>query len=285
MASRPRRSAATKASQFISVHAKWADSSGRSEQLEAPSRRSGRNAGTGADTSQPPPAGKMPSTKPRPGARGAVIRGESFEGGEIVSGKRDRGPKKRYVVDSSPDSDDDDEDEPELDDDDDEMEDLEDADGDDMDVDAEGDDVDAEGEDADVGGSIMVAVAPDTRPSQRVTRPIVEEEEEDDDDDSLSEPDGSEMPDQTLNTMGDNTINMDDEDEDAEGEDAEGFDEDAEGDEIELAGDDAEVELDSEDGSQAGTPDVAKMTVRQRARFKDEPHEFMKLSDGTPHDL
>jgi hypothetical protein len=86
-------------------------------------------------------------------------------------------------------------------------------------------------------------------------------------------------------------------------------DEDAEGEEIEVAGDDDDMEeeeeeeeveeededdemalapganggdsdLDSEEGSRAETPDLAKMTKRQRARFEDIPQEFMKLPDG-----
>ncbi|UQC74076.1 uncharacterized protein CLUP02_00723 [Colletotrichum lupini] len=38
-------------------------------------------------------------------------------------------------------------------------------------------------------------------------------------------------------------------------------------------------ELDSDLGSREGTPDLTKMTRRQRARFEDEPQQYMKLSD------
>ena len=110
-----------------------------------------------------------------------------------------------------------------------------------------------------------------------------DDDDDDDDDDELSDPLDSDEGDQTM-AFGDETIADEDaegeeievageDDEDEEEEDEE--EEDAEGEEV---GDDAEAG--SDDGSREGTPDLTKMTKRQRARFEDEPQEYMKLSDG-----
>ncbi|KAG4276947.1 hypothetical protein FPRO04_07693 [Fusarium proliferatum] len=144
MSSRPRRSAATKANEVISVHARWADSSERSERSERSmsSRRSGRASGVSVSRDDASSPGgdrhlsltvKLPSNKLRQATRGE----RGFEGGEIVSGKRNRGAKKSYVVDSSPDEDEEEEEEAEIE--------VEDDDDDEMDVDAEGEE-DAEGD-------------------------------------------------------------------------------------------------------------------------------------------
>jgi Ino eighty subunit 2 len=68
--------------------------------------------------------------------------------------------------------------------------------------------------------------------------------------------------------------------------------EDAEGDEDEEmmpvgpaqpGGDDLGSDDDDDDGdSRAETPDLSKMTKRQRARFEDSDGGLMKLSDGKP---
>ena len=211
---------------------------------------------------------KVGSGKLRQATRGNGRRSDAFEGGEIVQGKRDRGGKKKYVVDSSPDEDEEEEEEAQIDEDeDDDMDDgEEDAEGeDDMDVDAEGEEEeDAEGDiDMDLppatGTTIKISRSSNSKPSRpAATSRVVPD---DDDDDELSDPADSDVGDQTLGV----------------GED-EG-DEDAEGEEIEVAG--VEQELDSEeDGSQDEEPDLTKMTKRQRARFEDTEHEYMKLSDG-----
>lgn len=295
MASRPRRSAAAKANEVISEHAKWADHDERSERAMS-SRRSGRNTGVSRDPASPDDSHLNLTVKVAPGKLRQTTRGasgrnsESFEGGEIIHGKRNRGAKKSYVVDSSPDDDDDEEDEVELDDDDDE-----DAEGEDvMDMDAEGDDIDAEGEE-DAEGDIDMSAAPSpARPTIRVTsksKPpprasalkVVQDDDDDDDDDDLSDPgESDEDGDQTMG-LGDDTMA----DEDAEGEEIEvlGDDDDEDEDDEDAEGEDDEpdagVGLDSDaDGSREDTPDVTKMTKRQRARFEEGPGEFMKLSDG-----
>lgn len=283
MSSRPRRTAAARAKQTISVHAQWANSSDKdltptgTITTTAPmsSRRSNRTSGPSIDVradsylddeDEPMPA----SAKQRQAARGANRgRPDPFEGGEIIHGKRDRGGKKSYVIESSPDNDDDDEEDEEaqieVDDDD---EDMEDAEGEeDMDMDAEGD-------------VEMVIPASSAGPTIKISRAVVkppvsrndneDEDEEDDDDDDLSDPGDSDAGDQTLG-FGDET--------------GLGDDEDAEGDEIEVAGElgGGAGAVDSDDeGSQDGELDLdlGKMTKRQRARFEDGPQDFMKLSDG-----
>ena len=311
MASRPRRSAATKASESISVHAKWADASDKSERNIMASRRSGRASGASAMRDLPSSPSdshisvnvKTSSSKSRQPVRGSARRAEAFDGGAIVSGTRNRGGRKNYVIDSSPDDEGEEEEEAEIDDaEDDDMDDEEDAEGEEMEVDAEGEDVDAEGEedaegDVDMGipvrptaTTIRVSQPSSSRAAARAAASKIEaaddeddDEDDDDDDDELSDPgESDDGGDQTLG-FGDDTM--------ADEEEVE--DEDAEGEEIEVAGDDdveldaegddaaAGIELDSdEDGSRAATPDLNKMTKRQRARFEDEPQEYMKLSDG-----
>lgn len=320
MSSRPRRSAAAKAKEVISVHARWADMSEKEDTgTTMSSRRTGRGAASRDTASSPEETHssvtvKLPTSKPRQGTRGGNRRGvEAFEGGEIVHGKRNRGAKKSYVIDSSPDDeeeeeedeveveeeDDDEDDEDEEDaraDDDDEMEELgdEDAEGEDeMDVDAEGED------DIDVAPkaagrpSAKNSRSTKPRPTVKVTnsRANRHEDEDDEDDDELSEPADSDIGDDTI-VYGDQTMG---DDEDAEGEEIEvaGDEDDMEEEEEEVEEDDEDDEmamapganggdsdLDSDEGSRAETPDLAKMTKRQRARFEDIPQEFMKLPDG-----
>lgn len=309
MASRPRRSAAKKASEAL---VDWADSE-RSSNMSTRARRSeGRTSGV----SRGPPSSpgsehlnltvKVPANKLREAtSRGRNSTGNSisvnsrgsFGGSEIIAGKRNRGPKKSYVVES---------DSEEEDDEDEEMEDPndEDADGDedDMDVDAEGED-DADG-DADMDTPAASTIKISLPKAGKVTprRPAaarVIEDDDDDDEEELSEIEVSD-PENTMDMSidvggaGDDDEEEDEEDEeedaeeDAEGEeeDAEGEEEDAEGEEeeIEVADEtqvaDAEGEEDSELGSREGTPDLTKMTRRQRARFEEEPQQYMKLSDG-----
>lgn len=327
MSSRPRRSAAARAKEVISVHARWADTSEKEDAgtTTMSSRRTGRGAGATAsrDTASSPEEThlsvtvKLPSSRQRQATRGGNRRTDTFEGGEIVHGKRNRGAKKSYVIDSSPDDEeeeeeeeveveDEEEDDDDVDDEDDEEE--EDEEGTRADEDDEMEelgDEDAEGEDemeVDAEGDIDMAPKNVGRPlgknarstkarptvkvttASRATRDEDEDEDEDDDDDELSDPADSDIGDDTI-VYGDQTM----------------ADEDAEGEEIEVAGDEDDVEeedeeeddeitlpqgangdseLDSEAGSRAETPDLAKMTKRQRARFEDIPQEFMKLPDG-----
>ncbi|KAF4463524.1 hypothetical protein FALBO_9649 [Fusarium albosuccineum] len=289
MSSRPRRSAATKANEVISVHARWADSPERSERSERSmsSRRSGRASGVSISRDAPSSPGgdphlsltvKVPSNKLRQATRG----GRGFQGGEIVQGKRNRGGKKSYVVDSSPDEDEEEEEEAEIEveeeDDDDDMDGDEDAEGeDDMDVDAEGEE-DAEGDiDMDLAPpppTITVSKPSRSKPAPRASASKVVQDDDDDDDD-LSDPADSDAGDETMG-FADETM-ADDGDEDAEGEEIEVAGQ--EGDEEEEE-EEEEEEVDSEDeGSQEESPDLTKMTKRQRARFEDEPQQYMKLSD------
>ncbi|KAI6780701.1 INO80 complex subunit-like protein [Emericellopsis cladophorae] len=237
---------------------------------------------SGDDSSHLDVTVKVPSHKLRQATRGAAPpRDDSFEGGQVLNQKRDRGGKKKYVVDdSSLDDDEDDEDgEVQLDDDDDEEmgEDEEDAEGeDDMDVGAEGDE-DADG-DMDMstasavppprsGAGTTIKISRGARPSTTRAAP----DDEDDDDDELSEPVDSDMGDETLGLDAGNAD--EDEEEDAEG------DEDAEGEEIDDVANTTAAGLDSEDVSGDEEPDLNKMTKRQRARFEEGPQDFMKLSD------
>ncbi|KAJ4151285.1 hypothetical protein LMH87_011996 [Akanthomyces muscarius] len=259
-----------------------------------PSRRSGRSA-VYRDAPSSPESGSMPS-RSRQSARGGR-RSEQFDGGEIVTGKRNRGTKKSYVVDSSPDDEDEDdmEDEVEVD------LDEEDAEGEDeVDMDAEGEDLDDDGDvhmDAappprrNKVTSIKVSRSANPRSAARAAASRIVADD-DDDDDELSEPD-SDLGAETMG-MGDETMAEEDaegeeievagdgeEDEEEEEEEEDEEDEDDEQDEEEDAEGEADVqELNSdEDGSRAGTPDLAKMTKRQRARFDEQPQEYMKLSD------
>ncbi|KAJ2989909.1 hypothetical protein NUW58_g3224 [Xylaria curta] len=155
-----------------------------------------------------------------------------------------------------------------------------------MDIDAEGDDddegeEDAEGEDDDMDMSVIPPPAPVikvSKPSTKksgggksraTTKPsnskaAASHAKESDDDEELSEleSDADEIQDTVKVGGGD--------DEDAEGEDEEI--EDAEPAEEDDLGSD-------EDGSQAETPDLTKMTKRQRARFEENSDALMKLSD------
>ncbi|KAK7414738.1 hypothetical protein QQX98_006422 [Neonectria punicea] len=272
MSSRPRRSAATKANEVISVHARMADSPERGERSTMSSRRSGRASGVSRDAHSPDSRRsltvKVSNNSLRQSTRGAS--GRAFTGGEIVEGKRNRGARKSYVVDSSPEEDDEEEEEDEI-----EVE--NDDEDDEMDEDAEGEeeiDMDAEGEE-DAEGDIEMDLAPPpptikvskpsrSRPAPRASAAKVVPDDDDDDDDDLSDPADSDIGDQTMGL--DETM----------------VDEDAEGEEIEVAGeevDDDEEEADSDDLGSQDEVDLTKMTKRQRARFEEEPQQHMKLSD------
>ena len=319
MSSRPRRSAALRANEAITDMAEANDRpmSSRSD------RRSGRTSG--ATVSREPPSSpdhlnlniKVSSNKLRQATVGrdgvrteqqiSVNSRDNFVGGEIISGKRNRGGRKNYVVDS--DSDEEEEEEAEAEDDEslghddeeeeDEDEDMdgsgeEDAEGevDEMDVDADGEpddmgDEDGEGDiDMDVAPASSITVGRSTKPTPKpkpapAQKPTANAYDDDDDDD-LSDPGPSDIE-ETI-TYGETMLG----DDDAEGEEeeievaAEGEEPDAEGEEEE---EEEELDSDEEGASRAETPDLSKMTRRQRARFEDTPQEYMKLSDGKFYDF
>ncbi|KAI0555675.1 PAPA-1-like conserved region-domain-containing protein [Xylaria curta] len=313
MASRPRRAAAQRANKTIT---NMVDSdnhiSSRTGRIIMASRSSRRVEGKSAATSisRGPPSSpsdsnhrvhftvKLPASKLRQATSShsaqssRQVARESFSGGEIIEGKRNRSQKKSYVVETSEDDEEEDEDEDAEGEDDDMMDDdEEDAEGeivvdDTMDIDAEGDDdeegeEDAEGEDDDMDMSIIPPPAPvikvskpstkkgGTSKSRATAKPVAPKAtashaKESDDDEELSEleSDADEIHDTVKVGGGD--------EEDAEGEDEE----------IEEAEPVEEDDLGSdEDGSQAETPDLTKMTKRQRARFEENGDALMKLSD------
>ena len=245
---------------------------------------------------------KMPSSKlreatssTRPTSRGnaaAQLR-DSLTGGEVVSGPRASRANKKYVVESESDEEDDAEDEDvedaeasdESEDEDEEQEEEEqiggpeessEEEGDEEDEDAEADaeaDVDADGDvemddDADDGQPlpsqtpVLKVKGPAAKPTVTVTPAQdakiksveAKEMEMDDDDEELSD----------LS-----------EDDDEEGE---GGEEDAEGEDV----DEMDQDTDSRSpGSRASTPDVSKMTKRQRSRLDQVMgSDFLQLPMG-----
>ncbi|KAI0406255.1 PAPA-1-like conserved region-domain-containing protein [Xylaria palmicola] len=316
MASRPRRAAAQRANKTITD---MVDSdnhiSSRTGRIMA-SRTSRRTEGksAAASVSRGPPSSpsdsnhhvhftvKLPASKLRqatssqPTQSGRQATRESYSRSENVEGKRSRAQKKSYVVETSEDDDDDDDDEDAegedddmMDDDDDDDDDEEDAEReivveDAMDLDAEGDEddegeEDAEGEDDDMDMSVIPPPAPiikvskppkkgGTGKSRGGTKPATSKamasRAKDSDDEELSELDSD--ADEIHDTV---KVGGGGDDEDAEGEDEEIEAEHAE--EEDLGSD--------EDGSQAETPDLSKMTKRQRARFEENDGDLMKLSD------
>ncbi|CCF47745.1 hypothetical protein CH063_04267 [Colletotrichum higginsianum] len=294
MASRPRRSAAKKAQEQITD---WADSERNSTMSGRPRRSEGRTSGV----SRGPPSSpgsehlnltvKVPANKLREAtSRGRnstensiSVNSRASYGSEIVAGRRNRGPKKSYVVES--DSDEEEEEDEEM-----EEPDAE-GDEDDMDVDAEGEEEDADGDvDMDTPAAPTIKISLPKAGKVTPRRPAAARviEDDDDDEEELSEIEVSD-PENTMNMSIDvggagDDDDDEDEDEDEDEEDAEGEEDEAEGEEeeIEVADETAQPdaeELDSELGSREGTPDLTKMTRRQRARFEDEPQQYMKLSD------
>lgn len=229
---------------------------------------------------------KAPSSKLREATRTSGGR-EQFVGGEIIEGKRPRHVKKSYVVES--DSEDEDEDE-EMDDvvDDEEEEEEEE---DDEDMDGEED----EEADADADGDMDIDVAPPP-PTIKVSKarggkPIVarqppkgstiavqpREVQLVSDDEELSELE-SEVAEEEAMQTGNEEEEVEEEDEDE--------------DEIDVeAEEDEEDDMDSDDdtgmgGSRASTPDLNKLTKRQRARLEEGGSgHLLALPDGKcpPH--
>lgn len=178
---------------------------------------------------------------------------------------------------------------------------MEDVDEDEMDLDAEGDEEEEEEEEEDAEGEEDVEMTPAQpapvikiskpakgSPSGKKTKQVTPKKAagqttavnaDNSDDDELSDLDSD---DEDLN-LGDEDAEGEEEDEemDAEGEEIEEPDADGEADEDTTAIP-AAADLDSDDdGSRGETPDLSKMTQRQRARFEglDESH-YQALSNG-----
>lgn len=172
---------------------------------------------------------------------------------------------------------------------------MEDIDEDEMDLDAEGEeDEDAEGEEdvemtpVQPAPAIKISKPAKSSPSSKKTKQVTPKKAagqvaainaDNSDDDELSDLDSD---DEDLN-LGDEDAEGEEEDEemDAEGEDIEEPDAEGEPDE-DVTGIPAAADLDSDDdGSRGETPDLTKMTQRQRARFEglDESH-YQALSNG-----
>ncbi|APA12486.1 hypothetical protein SS1G_03904 [Sclerotinia sclerotiorum 1980 UF-70] len=213
---------------------------------------------------------KTSSSKLREATRSSPVTGppvmvnsrDQFVGGEILEGKRNRKVRKSYVLESESEEDD---------------EEMEDAEGeDDPDAEGEDDDLDADGDvDMDVQPTpptiqISKASAGQTKiivkEPPKIPAATVEQQEMglSDDDDELSELDsdlGEEIEEEEVIQ----SVN----EEDAEGEDEE----------IEAAAEEDEL-LDSDDEnpaneSRGSTPDLNKLTRRQRARFDDAASGYL----------
>lgn len=301
MPPRPRRSAAAKASEAIRA-SEAADTDDSTRNVSRPSRRS-LNDSAKALVSRDPPSSpsnqqslrltvKLSATKLREATGGSTSRTsrgaapvavgrDAFVGGEIVEGKRARNVKKSYVVESDSDDDEDEEME-DLDDDDAEAESVEEEDA--IDDDAEGDlDEDADGDiDMDIPPPppiIKISKAERGGKANTITvkplgksdgKTVEQKETQESDDEELSELDSS-LEEEEGMQMGN--------EEDAEGEDEE----------IEVVDDEEEEDeddLDSDDetpggGSRASTPDLTKLTKRQRARLEEGGSgHLLALPDG-----
>ena len=235
---------------------------------------------------------KTSSSKLREATR-AALSGQSisvssrdqFVGGEILEGKRARNVRKSYVLESDSEEEEDAEME-DAGDEDAEGESVEDEEDEDMDAEDDGlGDEDADGDaDMDVpppppvikisraqsGKQTITAKAP-----TKVNHKTVEQKEvelgSDDDDEELSDLDsdlGEEVEEEDAMQTGN--------EEDAEGEEEEV--------EVEEAEDDDELDSDDEtpmDGSRASTPDLTKLTKRQRARLEEGGSgHLLALPDG-----
>ncbi|PQE26367.1 hypothetical protein CJF30_00001125 [Rutstroemia sp. NJR-2017a BBW] len=199
---------------------------------------------------------------------------DNFVGGEIIEGKRSRNVRKSYVMESE--SEEDEEMEEGGEDEDAEGEVIE--EDDDLDAEGEDDDLDADG-DVDMDAQPPPPTIKVSQPSAGKTKIVVKEPPKndtvtveqkemgsDDDDEELSELD-SDIADEIEEEEAMQTGNE---------EDAEGEDED-----IEVAAEEEEEEpLDSDDetpagGSRASTPDLAKLTRRQRAKFDEDAANYL----------
>jgi Ino eighty subunit 2 len=271
---------------------------------EQPSHRMSRPRRTAGDSSASVSRGPAPATsrspesmrftvktsssKLREATRASSAGGPSitvnsrdhFGGGEIIEGKRSRNVRKSYVMESE--SEEDEEMEEGGEDEDAEGEVIE--EDDDLDAEGEDDDLDADG-DVDMDAQPPPPTIKVSQPSAGKTKIVVKEPPKndtvtveqkemgsDDDDEELSELD-SDIADEIEEEEAMQTGNE---------EDAEGEDED-----IEVVAEEEEEEpLDSDDetpagGSRASTPDLAKLTRRQRAKFDEDAANYLiALPDG-----
>ncbi|KAI9684849.1 MAG: hypothetical protein M1822_005497 [Bathelium mastoideum] len=211
---------------------------------------------------------KAPPSKLREVTSGVAVNSrDSLDSAEVVSGPR-KSRSKKAIVDES--SEEDEEDEmAEGDDDDDELDDDAEGDDDDDDEDAEGD-VDME----DIYEKPVHPPAPSqptaSRPKVTIRRAQTgsaakavgdKDLEGEDDDDELSEMES-----------------QDEEQVDELGEDEEGV-EDEEGDEDDAEGDDIDSDDETPMGSRGATPDLSKLTRRQRAAYEEMDGGLMALSN------
>jgi Ino eighty subunit 2 len=226
---------------------------------------------------------------------------EQFVGGEILEGKRARNVKKSYVLESDSEDEEEDEEMEDVADDDDaegesveeeEEEEEEEEDDEEMaDQDAEGEDDDADA-DADIDMDIPPPPPPPTikisraekgkkptisvKPTGKGDGKTVEAKEaaEASDDEELSELESEVEEEEEGMQLGN--------EEDAEGEEEEDLEEVDDEEE-----DEEDDELDSDDetpagGSRASTPDLTKLTKRQRARLEEGGSgHLLALPDGT----
>lgn len=233
---------------------------------------------------------KMPSSKLREATSGSsgttksisVNSRDRFEPGEILSGPRGSRAKKSYVVDS-PSEDEEDEEQEEDDD----IIPSEDEEEEDEDAEEESDDADP---DADADGDVDMDEAPTPRP------PIIKMSG------PASKPRLTVTPAQEgkVKAVEVKEVQMDDDDDDEDlsslESDAEAEDDEDGGDsgqpgpisaDMEMEQDDDDDDLDSDDGtpatgSRASTPDVSKMTKRQRSRLDQVMGgDFLQLPMGT----
>ena len=241
----------------------------------------------------------MPSSKLREATSGGVKGGtstgnsrNSFVPGEIVSGPRGSRAKRAVVIESGS-EDEDEEEEEDVED-----EEDEDAEGEDDDDDEAGSEEDAEGEEdedvegtseeieLDTGGDTpMQDPAPPPPPIMRMRGPASRP--------SVTVTPAKEGKVKSVEAKETQPGNSDDEElsdlESAEGEEAEGGEEDAEGEEVgdedqDMDQDDESADSDAETpaaGSRGSTPDVSKMTKRQRSRLDQViGNDFLQLPMG-----
>jgi Ino eighty subunit 2 len=233
------------------------------------------------------------ATRSSSSGNSVAVGRDAFVGGEIIEGKRARNVRKSYVLES--DSEEEDEEDEEMEDVVDDDAEGESGDEEDEDMDAEDDGLGEEDADGDVdmdvpppppppiikiskvhSGRQTIAVKPPTR-GDRMT---VEQKEtqEASDDEELSELD-SDVGEEVEEEEGMQTGNE---------EDAEGEEEEIEVEEVDEDDDDS---LDSDDetpagGSRASTPDINKLTKRQRARLEEGGDGgLLALPDGLYYDF
>jgi Ino eighty subunit 2 len=224
---------------------------------------------------------KASSTKLREATRSSSSGGrEQFVGGEILEGKRPRHVKKSYVVESDSEDEDEDEEMDDVVDDDDEEEDEEDEEDEDEDADADADgdmDIDVEPPPPTIKvskarGGRQSLVSAKSAPKAKPVAVKLPEVQLVSDDDELSELESEVAEEEAMQTG--NEEEVEEEEEEEEDVDAEGED-----DEEDESGDDTGME-----GSRASTPDLNKLTKRQRARLEEGGSgHLLALPDGISH--